>query len=616
MADQQLGWSTRTMRFRITIILMLALGGLTAIAVGTVLYVSASASIKNTLELTDMRARLTISAIERGVFEHVKPARDLIGDLSRRVSEGTLDITNHDKLVETLSGALAPAPQLGGIVVWRPDGTGLWVTRGPKGSIKVETTPGTPELQTFLKEIAQVQQIRWGEPYYRDGETFITITGNLSRDGVQLGAIGAGISLVALSKFVGELANRDVTPFIFYGDSYVMAHPVLSDEANSKRLSQEKPLLLIGELNDPVLSSFATLEMLEVPGLEDFDIREGDVGNNDHLILSRVSPGFGEVPWRIGVHVPADAVSQQIERLAYSIAIGLATLAAAVVAALLLARTVARPVRAISSAAEKIERLELDTIAPLPRSVIREIDDQARSFNHMVQGLRWLQTYVPRNLVQRLIGSSGVPNTGARQADVTVMFTDIVGFTAQSEQMPPAKVAEMLNEHFEMINACIEAELGTLDKYIGDAAMAFWGAPEPIPDHAARACRAALAIARATKERSGKGPEAALRLKVAIHTGPLIVGNIGARTRMNYTIIGDTVNVCSRIEEIAGTLADHEPVTILVSNEVVNAAGSSFIFEPLGDRTIKGRKQTVSIWRLVEELGPLSTVGPKPILAS
>ncbi|MBL8906515.1 MAG: adenylate/guanylate cyclase domain-containing protein [Rhizobiales bacterium] len=604
------------MRFRITIILMIALGGLTAIAVGTVLFVSASASIKNTLELTNMRARLTISAVERGVFEHVKPARNLIADLSRRVADGTLDINDRASLTETLSGALAPAPQLGGVVVWRPDGSGLWVTRGANGRINVENTPGTAEFEAFLKDIATVKQIRWGNPYYRDGQTFITITGNLSRDGVQLGAIGAGVSLVALSQFVGEVADRDVTPFILYGDTHVLAHPILADGENSRSLSADKPLLLISEINDPVLAPFPTLEHLAVPGLNDFDIRESDEASGDHLILSRISPGFGDVPWRIGVHVPADAISQQINRLAGSIAISLATLAVAVIAALGLARMVARPVRAVSAAAEKIERLELDTIEPLRHSIIREIDDQARSFNHMVQGLRWLQTYVPRKLVQRLIGATGAPAVEARQADLTVMFTDIVGFTARSEKMPPARVAEMLNDHFELVNGCIEAELGTLDKYIGDAAMAFWGAPEPIPDHAARACRAALAIAKATREGIGREPETTAHLKIAIHTGPLIVGNIGARTRMNYTVIGDTVNVCSRIEEIAGTLADHEPVTILVSSEVVNAAGSGFMFEPLGNRTVKGRQRTVSIWRLVGELRPLSTGEPEPIMAS
>ena len=600
------------MRFRITIILMLALGGLTAIAVGTVLFVSASASIKNTLELTDMRARLTISAVERGVFEHVKPARDLIADLSRRVANGTLDISDRDSLVETLSGALAPAPQLGGVVIWRTDGSGILVTRGAGGRIVAENTERTPQTDALLKDIARVQQIRWGEPYYRAGETFITITGNLSRDGVQLGAIGAGISLVALSQFVGELSNRDVTAFIFYGNDYVMAHPALAGEDTSKRLSAEKPLLLISEIGDPVLASFAKLPALDVPGLKDFDIREAGEGDGAHLILSRVSPGFGNVPWRIGVHVAIEAVSQQLKRLAGSIAISLGTLAAAVVAALWLARIIARPIRAVSAAAEKIEHLELGTIEPLPRSIIRELDDQARSFNHMVQGLRWFQTYVPRKLVQRLIASTGKPDADVRQADLTVMFADIVGFTARSEKMPPAKVAEMLNDHFEMVNACIEAESGTLDKYIGDAAMAFWGAPEPMPDHAARACRAALAIAKATKARATGEPASAPRLKIALHTGPLIVGDIGARTRMNYTVIGDTVNVCSRIEELAGKQTGDELVTILVSSEVVAAAGDGFRFEPLGDHLVKGRKQTVSIWRLVGYNSPSSPVDARP----
>jgi adenylate cyclase len=386
----------------------------------------------------------------------------------------------------------------------------------------------------------------------------------------------------------------------------------LADEDNSKRLSAEKPLLLISEIGDPVLAPFAKLPALDVPGLKDFDIREAGEGDEAHLILSRVSPGFGDVPWRIGVHVATEAVSQQLKRLAGSIAISLGTLAAAVVAALWLARIIARPIRAVSAAAEKIEHLELGTIEPLPRSIIRELDDQARSFNHMVQGLRWFQTYVPRKLVQRLIASTGKPDADVRQAELTVMFADIVGFTARSENMPPAKVAEMLNDHFEMVNACIEAESGTLDKYIGDAAMAFWGAPEPMPDHAARACRAALAIAKATTARAAADPASAPRLKIALHTGPLIVGDIGARTRMNYTVIGDTVNVCSRIEKLAGKQAGDEPVTILVSSEVVAAAGDGFRFEPLGDRLVKGRKQTVSIWRLVGYNSPLSPVDAPP----
>ncbi len=268
---------------------------------------------------------------------------------------------------------------------------------------------------------------------------------------------------------------------------------------------------------------------------------------------------------------------------------------------MLLARRIARPIRAGSAAAQKIERLDLDAIEPLPPSHIRELNELARSFDRMVQGLKWFQTYVPRQLVRRLMQAGGGPATDAREADLTVMFTDIVGFTPLSEHMPPADVARMLNHHFEMLNACIEKEDGTLDKFIGDATMAFWGAPEPTPDHAARACRAALAIAGAVAAREAAGETPPIRVKIALHTGPLIVGNIGAEARMNYTVVGDTVNVCARIESLSGGFDDGRAASILVSGEVVAAAGDGFRFEPLGDRTVKGRARAVSIWRLVGE---------------
>ena len=129
--------------------------------------------------------------------------------------------------------------------------------------------------------------------------------------------------------------------------------------------------------------------------------------------------------------------------------------------------------------------------------------------------------------------------------------------------------------------------------------MAFWGAPEPIKDHAARACRTALAMAKALENRQSVDGREPLRLKIALHTGALIVGNIGGRTRMNYTVIGDTVNVCARIEALASDYLGDRRVTILVSGEVVEAAGDGFRFESIGDVVVKGRAKGVAIWRLV-----------------
>ena len=387
---------------------------------------------------------------------------------------------------------------------------------------------------------------------------------------------------------------------MLYGDDKVLAHPALLDAEHSGRLSADVPLLSIDQVDDPTLAQFPALPVADLPSMNDFDVRKTGARGSGDVILSRSTNAFGSVPWQIGVHIPVADVNQQFKRLAVSIAVSLGLAAAAMVAAIILARRIARPIRAVSVAARKIELLELDSIEPLPGSRIRELDEQAQSFNRMVNGLRWFRAYVPHQLVRRLMSTAGGPSAEVREAELTVMFADISGFTPLSENMPPAEVAALLNRHFEMLISCIEAEGGTVDKFIGDAIMAFWGAPEDVPDHAARACRAALGIARAL-EANAASEEVPIRVKIALHTGPLIVGNIGAESRMNFTVIGDTVNVCSRIESLAGEFADGSAATILVSGAVVAAAGEGFRFESIGDRQVKGRTQSVAIWRLLDE---------------
>ena len=211
----------------------------------------------------------------------------------------------------------------------------------------------------------------------------------------------------------------------------------------------------------------------------------------------------------------------------------------------------------------------------------------------MLDGLRWFETYVPRQLVRRLIQQKDKSASTSQEMELTVMFTDIVGFTASSETKKPAEIADELNQHFEILNQCIESEGGTLDKYIGDAVMAFWGAPEKQEDHARRACNAALKMEKALVEAGHKQ-----RIKIAIHTGPLIVGNIGASGRMNYTVIGDTVNTCSRIEKLAGDIESETQATILISDVTAEQLGGEFELEKAGEFAVKGRKKPVIVFRL------------------
>jgi len=188
---------------------------------------------------------------------------------------------------------------------------------------------------------------------------------------------------------------------------------------------------------------------------------------------------------------------------------------------------------------------------------------------------------------------------------VSILFTDIVGFTAFSEQLPASQVAEFLNEHFTLIAECIEAEGGVLDKYIGDAAMAFWGAPELQPDHAERACNAARRIAGAIAEdnsrrrRKGLAP---IRIRMGIHSGLALVGNIGAPSRVNYTVIGDTVNIAERLEELCRKLAPANLDSFaLISEETADRLESEFVLEPLGTHTLPGRAAAINTYRLADD---------------
>ena len=189
----------------------------------------------------------------------------------------------------------------------------------------------------------------------------------------------------------------------------------------------------------------------------------------------------------------------------------------------------------------------------------------------------------------------------SRERELTVLFTDIVGFTAMSERLSAREVADFLNEHFTLLARCVEAEEGTIDKYIGDSLMAFWGAPDVQEDHARRACRAARAIARAMEAdnaaRAAAG-QASVRIRVGIHSGPAVVGNIGAPGRINYTIVGDTVNISQRLESLGRDFDRGEAVTVLIGGATARAVEGDFALESVGSCAVKGREEKVPAFRL------------------
>ncbi len=183
--------------------------------------------------------------------------------------------------------------------------------------------------------------------------------------------------------------------------------------------------------------------------------------------------------------------------------------------------------------------------------------------------------------------------------ETTIFFADIVGFTPRCESLPPEEVAAFLGEFFSLAADAIFEFGGTLDKFIGDAVMAFFGAPLPQADHAERAVRSACALmtslAAWNERRRLEGLEA-VEVRIAIHSGPVVVGDIGSATRVDYTVLGNTVNVAARLEEFAA-----EPGQIVIGETTHAAVADLFPTEPLGDVQMKGLSRAIAVYRVVTD---------------
>jgi class 3 adenylate cyclase len=593
-------------RYSITLALGLAIGGLVLIAVVAVLVTQLIASRSSVVELMNDSLQEAFGAIEIALESHLLPAVDQLEFLGRHIEDETYDLDDREALQHLFAGALAATPQIETVVLIERDQQLLSVSQSPDRTLTVRTTPSSEpaELRALLEEVEASDGVRWYELVHTNGTTYLNLRRPIRRDGAYLGFLASLVSLPALSQFMTDIGDyHQATVFILQGSTNVLAHPSLVSP--HPELSEETPVVEIDRVGDLVLAALQSgkvrpeMEALQSKGIEVLHL---EVGDNAYLVATKELDHYGSIPWQIGAWLPMEDTMEAMSRLRHGALIGLAIAVLAVLLAIILGRLFARPMRRVAAESTKISGLDLGQVTPLPGSQISELDEQARAFNAMLSGLRSFERYVPRRLVSQLIASHASDEVASEERELTVMFTDIVGFTAMSERLPAAEVAGFLNEHFSLLAGCVEAEDGTIDKYIGDALMAFWGAPDVQEDHALRACRAGLAIAEVlaadNAEREAEGRPAA-RIRVGIHSGPVVVGNIGAPGRINYTIVGDTVNTCQRLEALGRDFDRGEAVTVLVSETVAEAVGGVLAVEPVGSYSVKGRTEEVQAFRLI-----------------
>ncbi|MGZ3746449.1 MAG: adenylate/guanylate cyclase domain-containing protein [Pseudobdellovibrionaceae bacterium] len=231
-----------------------------------------------------------------------------------------------------------------------------------------------------------------------------------------------------------------------------------------------------------------------------------------------------------------------------------------------------------------------------------EVGDLAIAFDHMTDGLK--ERDKVKNLFSKFHGSSVAEDlinkdigVGGQSKDVVVFFSDIRGFTAFSEHRSPEQVVAMLNEYFAVMVKIINRHGGVVDKFIGDAIMAIWGAPKTSEEDARMALRACIemrkGLAELNEKRIGRG-EPPLMIGMGLHAGSAISGTIGSDERMEYTVIGNTVNTASRIE--ASTKAFG--ADLLVTDDVISKIGENFILDYAGAAEVKGRSEAIKMYKV------------------
>jgi class 3 adenylate cyclase len=465
---------------------------------------------------------------------------------------------------------------------------------------------GDVNLTSVMVVVRDQEGPSWGEIIWSPelGASLINLRAPIHRDGVFLGAVFSAIRVTDFSTFLTEFDDaRTANLFILYGEDRVLAHPALIGGAFE--LSEDKPLPRLAEVGDPILNrTWLGAPPPPLPALEgEVEGYRVEFGDDAYAVLYRDLDSYGAVPWRIGATVAIEDLTAGVRRLLTAAAAGGAVLVIAVLLALLLGRNMARPVHRLADAARGVEDLDFDDVPVIAGGGFRETREAAAAFNAMLGGLRAFSIYVPRSLVRRLVAQGDGAGLHSEAREVTVLFTDIVGFTTQAEGLSPDQIAAFLNEHFTLLTREVEAAHGTVDKYIGDSVMAFWGAPEHQPDHARLAAACALAMAAAIttdNDRRRAAGEAPVRIRIGIHSGPAIVGNIGGPTRVDYTLVGDTVNTASRLVDLARNyMAADDTASVLIGGPTAAALGDDFTVEALGEEDIRGRQGRLALYRLV-----------------
>ncbi len=402
------------------------------------------------------------------------------------------------------------------------------------------------------------------------------------------GVLAVIIEYTRLAQFLSQLSvGKSGAAFILGRDGTTIAAPDPdADEVDMQRSDQ--PLLPI-----------AQGALKQAGSSYDSDKR---MASQQRLVAGRDAYAVTLTPlafpgWTLATVIPEAEFLGPIEATIRKLLIGLAILivAAGIISAWLARRVIATPLIMVVDELKHVARFDLEKVRRHASRLI-EIENLSNAIADMAGGLAAFRKFIPSDLVKVLVSEGIEPRPGGSVRTLTVMFADIAGFTGLSERLGD-QIIPLLSSYLDTMSREVSTHDGTIDKFIGDAVMAFWGAPAANADHAVDACRAALACQRALRA-SGLTDDSGqpLRVRIGVNSGDMLVGNIGSEVRLNYTVIGDTVNVASRLEG-----ANKEYGTeIIIGEETRRLAGDGIRVRELDRLMVYGRTGGIAIYELLD----------------
>jgi len=570
----------------ITWLLPLLFGSFVALAVIPVAVIGYLGAQWNTDRLLRDRHEMLLREAVGTVAAPLEAIAVQLGHIARFASAKGLSAEDRREFQGLVFALVSSTPVLGVIDYIAVDGSGLRFLRGKPAPVGMPPgkLPGEAVAEAGAAARALWSNPVW-DPYF--GEAVVRLHVPVAQAGGMAGAIRATVRASDLSTHMRErIVGALHVPFVLVDSEQVFAHPVFSARPASPPATGAVPRL--EGLADTVLGGIWKRERNPLPA---FVTLPGAAAHWSWISFSGgatflydVRRDIGASPWTIGLHFTSDETRPERWTVLAIAGIGALVFVLAILFAIYAGRRLARPLVALTHTARRISNFEFDTSALAGGSTrVRELNDAFQALERMSMGLSWFGRYVPQALVRRLMTADGGDDDQAAGGlrEISIMFTDLEGYTAFSARCSAAEAAAYLNQLLELVGPVIEGSGGTIDKYIGDGIMAFWGAPDRKGDHATAACTAALAVAEAVRTVNGRrraGGEAVCPIRIGIHTGAVVVGNIGFQGRMNYTIIGQAVNVAQRLEQAGRSCRGGSESVILVSGATRAAAGDGFRF--------------------------------------